>query len=471
MYDLLIKNGALSLPGEVRLRDIAVSGEKIAAIGQLAELPATQVIDAYGMLVLPGGVDAHTHMDLDLGFARAVDDFASGTRAALAGGVTTIIDHIAFGQQDSTLRSRLSHYRMLAQGNCLIDYSFHGVVQRGDQQVAAQMAQLVEEGVPSFKAYMTYDNRLPEEQLRQALIAAKESGGLLAVHAEDHNSIEALRRSFGEAHLTAPLYHAMSRPPESEAVAVQKVLSLARQAGDAPLYLVHISTAASVEAIRQARAAGQKNIYAETCPQYLLLDSARYLGSNGQGLGYIMAPPLRSAEDQRALWRGLTDGTLQVVATDHCPFSISQKQLGKYDFRACPGGIGGVEERMRLLYTYGVQQQQLTIEQYTALCCTNPAKIFGLYPQKGVLQGGSDADLLLLDLTQTEHIRAAASHSAVDYNAYEGMWLGCAVDTVLLRGKIAYSKGAFTAEPGWGQQLSRRIDPKSSAETLKKGWL
>ncbi|MEG1997459.1 MAG: dihydropyrimidinase [Clostridiales bacterium] len=460
MYDLLIKNGALALPTETRLRDIAIRGEKIAAIGQLSDQEAMQTIDAYGKLILPGAIDAHTHMDLDLGFAHAVDDFTTGSRAALAGGVTTIIDHIAFGNEKSNLKNRLNHYRMLAEGKSYIDYSFHGVLQHGDQQLNQQIAALCREGVPSFKAYMTYAQRLDDQELQQALEAAKEHRGLVAVHAEDHLMIQGLREGFGEAGLTAPSYHALSRPNISEAQAVQKALSLAAAAGDAPIYLVHISTSESVELIRSAREKGQKNIYAETCPQYLLLDRSRYLDDNQEGLKYIMSPPLRSPEDNRALWQALTDGVLQVVATDHCPFDFrGAKQLGKDDFRACPGGIGGVEERLRLLYTYGVQQRFLSVEQFTAVCCANPAKIFGLYPRKGALLIGSDADITILDPTIAEHLSVKTSHSAVDYNAYEGQWIGCVIDTVLLRGDIAYRQGQFLAEPGWGQQLQRHIDP------------
>ncbi len=459
MFDLLIQNGALSLPGEVRRRDLAIRQGKIAAIGQLSAKDAITVVDAYGKLVLPGGVDAHTHMDLDLGFARAADDFLTGTKAALAGGTTTIIDHIAFGPTGGALGARLAHYRNISQGKCYVDYSFHGVLQHGDLQMEEQIPPLIQAGYPSFKAYTTYDYRLQAEELAAALRILQNGGGLTAVHCEDHELIQSLRDGFGESGLTAPLYHALSRPPESESRAVEQTLRLARQAGDAPVYLVHISAAQSVAAIKEARQAGQKNIFAETCPQYLLLDQSLYLEPHGQGLKYIMAPPLRTKEDQRALWRALAEGDIQVVATDHCPFTWEQKKsMGEKDFRSCPGGIGGVEERMRLLYTYGVQQQLLTIEQYTDVCCANPAKIFGLYPQKGALQVGSDGDVLILDLGAMGHIGASDGYGAGDYNAYQGIWLGCAVDTVILGGRLAYRQGTFFAEPGWGRECLRHID-------------
>ncbi|MCR4964008.1 MAG: dihydropyrimidinase [Firmicutes bacterium] len=458
MFDLLIQNGILSLPGEIICQDLGIRRGKIAAIGRFDEKDAETVVNAYGKVVLPGGVDAHTHMDLDLGFVRTADDFGSGTKAALAGGVTTIIDHIAFGLPGSDPGSRLAHYRRISQGKCYVDYSFHGVLQHGDAHMEEELPRLIREGYPSFKAYTTYDHRLDKEELAAALDSIRRAGGITAVHCEDHEQIQRLRDGFGESGLTAPFYHALSRPPQSESQAVEKVLALARQAGDAPVYLVHISAAPSVAAIQNARRAGQKNIFAETCPQYLLLDRSLYL--RPEGLNYIMAPPLRQPEDQQALWRALAAGDIQAVATDHCAFTREQKKrLGEKDFRNCPGGVGGVEERMRLLYTYGVQQKRLTLEQYTDVCCANPARLFGLYPQKGALQIDSDADVLILDVNAKSRIGEKDGHGAGDFNAYQGLQLGCAVDTVILGGRIAYRQGEILAAPGWGRECKRHCRP------------
>ena len=461
MYDILIKDGLVVLPHEVRRRDIAITNEKIAEIGHFPDNNAALVINALGKIVLPGGVDVHTHMDLHIGYTRAVDNFYTGSLAALCGGTTTIIDHIAFGPPNCSLHYELNAYRQLARSKAMTDYAFHGVLQYINESIIKEFSVLKEEGVPSFKAYMTYHDRLSDDQLQQALQALGKIGSILTVHAEDHDIITDLRNHFAEANLTSPMYHALSRPDSSEAVAVEKVLRMARQADDAPIYLVHISTKASLEKIRTARAQGQKNIYAETCPQYLLLDSSRYLEKDNGGLKYIMAPPLRSREDNQALWQGLAAGELQVVATDHCPFNFNgAKQRGKNDFQLCPGGAPGVEERLLLMYWAGVQQNRLTPQQFVEVCCANPAKIFGIYPQKGAILPGSDADIVLLDPQQKTLLTQKNMHSAADYCTYEGMEVDCSIDLVIRRGQIVNQNGKCTAIAGSGQQLSRYIKPE-----------
>lgn len=459
MYDILIKDGLVVMPHEIRRRDIAISNEKIIEIGHFQDNHATLTINALDKIVLPGGVDAHTHMDLDIGYTRAIDNFYTGTLAALCGGTTTIIDHIAFGPANCSLHYMLNTYRQLARSKAMTDYAFHGVIQYIDENIIKEFSALKEDGVPSFKAYMTYSDRLSDDQLQQALQALGAIGSILTVHAEDHDTITNLRRNFAEANLTSPLYHAFSRPDSSEAIAVEKVLAMARQADDAPIYLVHISTKAALEKIRAARAAGQKNIYAETCTQYLLLNSSLYLEKDNGGLKYIMSPPLRSIEDNQALWQGLADGELQVVATDHCPFNFNgAKQRGKMDFQLCPGGAPGVEERLMLIYSAGVKQDRITLRQFVDTCCTNPAKIFGIYPQKGAILPGSDADIVLLDPQQTTLLTQKNMHSAADYCTYEGTKVDCAIDSVIRRGQIVYQNSKCLAVAGSGQQLARYID-------------
>ena len=415
-----------------------------------------EILDAGGKLVLPGAVDIHTHMDLDVGIARAIDDFYSGTAAAACGGTTTIVDHMAFGPRGCSPWHQVKEYHRLADGNAAVDYGFHGVLQHTDGGALDDMAQIAaEEGITSFKVYMTYDFRLDDLDLMKILERAAEEGILIASHCENHGMVTYFRERFAQEGKTQARWHPVSRPAEAEAEAVSRLLYLAQAAGEAPVYIVHLSSRKGLEEVRKARAAGQKHFGAETCPQYLLLDEQLY-DDPQEGLKAIMAPPLRRQEDRDALWQALAGDELDTVATDHCPFTFAkQKQQGAQDFTKCPSGAPGVEERLILLYSEGVVKGRITLPQMVKYACANPARVAGLYPRKGVIEAGADADLVILDPEKEWTMATGLMHGKADYTCYEGMKIKGAVERVLLRGQTVALDGRFTGTRGGGQYLRR----------------
>lgn len=448
--------------GTIVREDGLIHGDVLIEDGRILELsrhiaaPDAEVIDATGRLVLPGAVDIHTHMDLDVGIARVIDDFYTGTVAAACGGTTTIVDHMAFGPEGCSPWHQVRQYHRLADGSAAVDYGFHGVLQHVNDNVLDDMAEIADrEGITSFKVYMTYDHRLDDLDLMRILARARREGILIAAHCENHGIVTALRERFVAEGRTQARWHPVSRPPEAEAEAVNRLLCLAHAAGDAPVYVVHLSTRLGLEAIRRARAAGQKCTGAETCPQYLLLDEALY-DDPAEGLKAIMAPPLRRAEDRAALWEALAKGELDTVATDHCPFTFArQKQQGAEDFTKCPSGAPGVEERLILLYSEGVARHRIALPQLVKTACANPARVAGLYPRKGAIEPGADADLVILDPERKWTLTAQRMHGNADYTCYEGMEITGAIERVLLRGKTIVQDGAFTGQRGDGQYLRR----------------
>ena len=424
--------------------------------GQDPDAAGAEMIDASGKLVLPGAVDIHTHMDLDVGIARAIDDFYTGTVAAACGGTTTIVDHMAFGPKGCSPWHQVKEYHRLADGNAVVDYGFHGVLQHVNDEVTDEMAEIAEaEGITSFKVYMTYDFRLDDLDLMKILERAGREHILIASHCENHGIVTCFREQFVKEGKTQTRWHPVSRPPEAEAEAVSRLLYLAQAAGEAPVYIVHLSTRRGLEEFRKAKAAGQAHIGAETCPQYLLLDEKLY-DDPQEGLKAVMAPPLRRQEDRDALWQALAGNELDTVATDHCPFTFAkQKQQGAQDFTKCPSGAPGVEERLILLYSEGVRKGRITLPQLVHYACTNPARVAGLYPRKGTIEKGADADLVILDPEKEWTLTTQRMHSAVDYSCYEGMKISGAVEQVLLRGKTVALNGAFTGERGDGIYLRR----------------
>ena len=452
----LIRGGTIvtdeaSFTGDVLIRDGA-----ILKVAERIDAPDAAVVDAAGKLVLPGAVDIHTHMDLDVGIARVIDDFFTGTVAAACGGTTTIVDHMAFGPVGCSPWHQVKAYHRLADGVAAVDYGFHGVLQHVDDSVLDDMAQIAaQEGITSFKAYMTYDGRLDDLALMRVLERAAQEGILIAVHCENHGIVTCLRERFVREGKTQARWHPVSRPAVAEAEAVNRLLCLARAAGDAPVYVVHLSTRMGLEAIRRARANGQRHFGAETCPQYLLLDEALY-GDPREGLKAIMAPPLRRQADRDALWDALSGDELDTVATDHCPFTFArQKQQGAADFTRCPSGAPGVEERLVLLYSEGVAKGRLTLPQLVKYACANPARVAGLYPRKGAIVEGADADLVIFDPQRKWTLTTAALHGNADYTCYEGMKVVGRVERVLLRGKTIVRDGAFVGARGDGQYLRR----------------
>ncbi len=452
----LIRGGTIvtdeaSFAGDVLIRDGV-----ILKVAERIDAPDAAVVDAAGKLVLPGAVDIHTHMDLDVGIARVIDDFFTGTVAAACGGTTTIVDHMAFGPVGCSPWHQVKAYHRLADGVAAVDYGFHGVLQHVDDSVLDDMAQIAaQEGITSFKAYMTYDGRLDDLALMRVLERAAQEGILIAVHCENHGIVTCLRERFVREGKTQARWHPVSRPAVAEAEAVNRLLCLARAAGDAPVYVVHLSTRMGLEAIRRARANGQRHFGAETCPQYLLLDEALY-GDPREGLKAIMAPPLRRQADRDALWDALSGDELDTVATDHCPFTFArQKQQGAADFTRCPSGAPGVEERLALLYSEGVAKGRLTLPQLVKYACANPARVAGLYPRKGAIVEGADADLVIFDPQRKWTLTTAALHGNADYTCYEGMKVVGRVERVLLRGKTIVRNGAFVGARGDGQYLRR----------------
>ena len=454
-----IRGGNIVTEAGVRRADILISDGKILAVSQDATGPDTEgagVIDATGKYVLPGAVDIHTHMDLDVGIARVIDDFYSGTVAAACGGTTTIVDHMAFGPKGCSPWHQVKEYHRLADGNAAVDYGFHGVLQHMNEDAAEDMARIAaEEGITSFKVYMTYDFRLDDLDLMKTLERAAKERILIACHCENHGMVTYFRERFVSEGKTEPRWHPVSRPAEAEAEAVHRLLSLARAAGEAPVYIVHLSSRKGLEEVRRARAAGQKHFGAETCPQYLLLDESLYEDPQ-EGLKAIMAPPLRRQEDREALWQALAGDELDTVATDHCPFTFAkQKQQGAGNFTKCPSGAPGVEERLILLYSEGVAKGRITLPQLVKYACANPARVAGLYPRKGIIEAGADADLVILDPDREWTLTTGRMHGNADYTCYEGMKVRGMVEQVLLRGKTIVSGGGFTGERGGGQYLHR----------------
>ena len=413
-------------------------------------------INAAGKLILPGAVDIHTHMDLDVGIARAIDDFYSGTVAAACGGTTAIVDHMAFGPKGCSPWHQVKEYHRLADGNAVVDYGFHGVLQSADSAALDDMAEIARmEGITSFKVYMTYDGRLDDLELMRVLERAGKEHILICAHCENHGIVTFFREKFVREGKTETRWHPVSRPAEAEAEAVSRLLALARAAGEAPVYIVHLSSRRGLEEFRRAKKAGQEHIGAETCPQYLLLDEKLY-NDPQEGLKAVMAPPLRRQEDRDALWQALAADELDTVATDHCPFTFAkQKQQGARDFTKCPSGAPGVEERLILLYSEGVGKGRITLPQLVKYACTNPARVAGLYPRKGTIEAGADADLVILNPAKEWTMTKGRLHGNADYTCYEGMKIKGAIERVMLRGRTVALEGEFTGIRGGGQYLRR----------------
>ncbi|AGK95491.1 dihydropyrimidinase [Clostridium pasteurianum] len=453
---VLIKNGTIIAEDKELIGDIYIENSIISEIGVNINKTADEIIDASDKFVVPGGIDAHTHLNIHMGDIVAKDDFYTGTEAAACGGTTSIIDHMGFGPKGCDLHHQLKVYHEYAQGNSVIDYSFHGVIQHVNENILEEMEDMVaKEGISSFKIYLTYDNKVNDEEALKVLIRLKELGAITTVHCENDGVINYFRKLFIKEGKIAPIYHALSRPEESEAEAVNRMISLASVAGNAPLYIVHVSCEKSMEHIIKAQQEG-KNVIAETCPQYLFLDQDKYREKDMQGLKYIMSPPLREKENQNLLWNDISNNNIQVVATDHCPFDFKgDKQRGKDDFTKCPNGAPGIETRIPLLFSEGVMKGKIDIRTFVDMVSTNPAKIFGLYPKKGVINVGADADIVIIDKNREVTLSKAMLHENVDYTPYEGMKLKGYPVLTMVRGTVIARDNVFTGEKGYGEFLSR----------------
>jgi dihydropyrimidinase len=454
--ELIIENGVIVTDRDIYKADILISNGKIISIGSGFSKEKAEVVNANGKYVMPGAVDVHTHINLQAGSCHTSDNFFTGTRAAVCGGTTTIIEHMAFGPANCSLHYQIDQYKNAIKGKAVINCGLHGVIQHVDRSILAEMEQLMAEGITSFKIYLTYDFALSDADILCVMKMAKKLNAIIAVHCENDSIIRCFQHKYIVEHRILPYYHALSRPNECEAGAIARVLRLAHMAGDAAVYIVHLSSREGLEVIREARRQGQKNIYVETCPQYLLFDETCY--KSVDGLKYIMSPPLRSRQDCNSLWKGISDGNIDVVATDHCPFYLAtDKQLGKEDFTKCPNGVPGIEERVMAMFSEGVMKKRITLNTFVRLLCTEPARIYGLCPRKGKILPGSDADLMIIDAQQESRITIDQLHGSVDYTLYENMTLQGKLDAVIRCGEIVYEGGKFLAKLGTGRFIERGI--------------
>lgn len=454
-FPLVVTGGEIVTATKVFVGDIAIENGKIAAIDtNLADFGA-EVIDASRKYLLPGGIDVHTHLSLACGDIISSDDFVSGTIAAACGGTTTIIDYTAHATGQS-LAGAAALRRSQADSLAVIDYGLHIVITDVNDRIMAEIPEMIAQGYPSFKLFTAYDNmRVDDEALMMVLNQTKNHGGLACVHAENHHMINYMVKKLVAAGKIAPQYHGMSRPVLAEAEAVGRVIKLAAFL-DAPIYIVHLSCRESLVEVLRARANGHQ-VLAETCPQYLLLSDACYNQPGFLGAKYVMSPPLRPAQNQPVLWEGLAQGVLQVVATDHCPFNFKgQKDLGQDIFTRIPNGIPGIETRMALIYSSGVKQGRISLNQFAAVTATYPAKIFGLYPQKGTIAIGSDADIVIFDPKLEKTITQEILNENVDYTPYEGFKVTGYPVMTIARGQIIAKDGKFTGQPGAGRFLKRK---------------
>jgi dihydropyrimidinase len=452
---LLIKNGIVVTATDIYEGDVFVDGEKIAAIGSSLRMNADRVIDAKRKYVFPGGIDVHTHLDMPFGGTTSADDFESGTIAAAHGGTTSVVD-FAIQYKGQTLHHAWETWMKKAEGKAAIDYGFHMIITDLSDQVEEEMDALVRQGVTSFKLFMAYPGvfMLDDASIFRALLRTGSNGGTICMHAENGGVIDVLVKKALAEGKTAPKYHALTRPARAEGEATHRAIALAEIA-DVPIYIVHLSAAEALEMVTEARDRGLP-AFAETCPQYLFLSYDNYEEPGFEGAKYVMSPPLRPKETQERLWRGLAFNDLQAISTDHCPFCMKeQKVLGKGDFSKIPNGAPGIETRMSLVYDGGVRPGRISLNRFVELTSTSPAKIFGLFPRKGTIAPGSDADIVVFDPNRTLTLSARTLHMNVDYNPYEGRQVTGATDTVLSRGRLVIEDGKFVGRAGAGAFLKR----------------
>ncbi len=452
----LIKNGRVITAVDDYLGDILIEGETVSLIGKKLEVRADKVIDASNKLVIPGGIDPHTHMELPFGGTSSSDDFKTGTIAAAHGGTTTIID-FAVQYKGESLIQAIDHWHQKAEGKPAIDYGFHLIMTDLPDERLEEMKRLIQEdGVVSFKLFMAYPGvfLVDDGTIFRAMSKAGEHGGLICMHAENGVVIDVLVKQALAEGKRAPKYHALTRPTKAEAEGTGRAIAIAEMAG-VPVYIVHLSCHDALQKVRQARDLGLP-AYAETCPQYLFLDYTYYEQPGFEGAKYVMTPPLRDRSNQDDLWKGLRMDDLQVISTDHCPFCFKeQKELGKDDFSKIPNGGPGVEHRMSLIYDGGVAAGRIDLNRFVELTSTAAAKIFGLFPKKGTIAVGSDADIVIFDPNREETISAKSHHMNVDYSAYEGWKVKGVAETVFSRGKIVVERGQYIGRAGDGRFLKR----------------
>jgi dihydropyrimidinase len=460
---ILITGGTVVTAADLYRGDVLIDGEKIAMIGKALKAAGAKTIDAAGKYVIPGGIDVHTHMELPFGGTFASDDFETGTRAAAFGGTTTIVDFAVQGFGEPLAKAR-DAWMKKARGKAVIDYGLHMIVRDVSDKVLKEMDVMVRDGISSFKLFMAYPGvfMVDDASIFKALTRTAENGGLICMHAENGGVIDVLVKRALAQKKTAPKWHALTRPPEAEAEATNRAFRLAEMAGGVPLYIVHLSAAQALEQVRLFRDRGLP-AYAETCPQYLFLSVESYDEPGFNGAKYVMSPPLREKWHQEELWKGLARNDLQVVSTDHCPFCMKegfaglpkQKELGIGDFSKIPNGAPGVETRMALLFDGGVVGKRITLNRWVEVTATTPAKLMGMFPRKGTIAVGSDADIVIWDPRTTSTISAKTHHMRVDYSPYEGRKVKGKAALVFSRGEVVVEKDKFVGRKGRGRFVKR----------------
>ncbi|MBS1626265.1 MAG: dihydropyrimidinase [Bacteroidetes bacterium] len=450
---ILIKNGNIITATDNYVADIFIEEETIKAIGKNLSITATETIDASGMLVMPGGIDPHVHLDMPFMGTYSSDSYETGTRAALYGGTTTVIDFI-LQKQGNSLQSALQEWKNRSDNNCYGDYSFHMAVTDFNDSTKKEIKHFIEEeGITSFKTFMAYKGALmiDDRQMIGLMEEVKKHGGLINVHATNGDMIDYLVAKHKAEGKYSPLYHYLSQPEITEAEASERFVDMASYTG-CPGYIVHLTCEGALNAVRNATRRNQK-IFVETCIQYLIIDASLY--EREDGAKWVMSPPLREKKDQQTLWAGINQGLVQVVATDHCPFMWEQKLMGKDDFSKIPNGHPAIENRIELLFSEGVNKGKITLNKFVEVASTNAAKIFGMFPKKGTIAVGSDADIVLFNPNETHTLSAKNHHMNVDYSGYEGWEVKGKVKTVLLRGKVTIDNNKCKIEKGFGKFVKR----------------
>lgn len=443
--DILIKNGTIITSSNTFKSDVLIVGNKISQIAKhLQSTENCRIIDADGKYIIPGGIDPHVHMELPTPAGPSADDFYSGSIAALFGGTTTLLDFVTPTKTQSLVLALNERKKEAEKSIC--DYSFHVSPISWTSNTEDEIKDCIKKGITSFKVYLAYKNTvgLDYDNLYNVMKVVGSLGGLVTIHCEDGDKVDELRDKYANENKTSPLHHAKSRPPELEALAVQKSIELASKANCA-IYIVHVSSRLSLEHISKAQKSGQK-VYAETCPHYLLLDESRYEGDFAKTAAFVISPPLRKIEDCNALWEALKNGTIQTVGTDHCPFNYEQKSAGINDFRKIPNGAGGTEHRLSLLFSYGVNKNKISLNKWVDLCSTSPAKTFGLYPAKGEIQVGADADIVIWNPEPKNTISVKSHHQNCNLEIFEGFETTGIAETVISNGIIKVENGNLVNE-------------------------
>ena len=468
-FDLIIKGGTVATAADTFNSDVGIRDGRIAALAQDLGSDAAEIINANGKLILPGGIDSHVHIAQPSGPGIVMaDDFASATRSAAFGGNTTVMP-FCLQEKGQGLRQALKHYHALAEGQCYVDVSFHMIISDPTSTVLGQeLPALVDDGYTSFKVFMTYEGlALADKEMLEVFACARETGAMVLVHAENYDAIRFLTEQLEAAGRTAPKYHATSRPIAVEREATHRAISLAELV-DVPITIVHVSNGEAIDQIRWARGRGLK-VYAETCPQYLVLTEKDLDGLNMEGAKYVCSPPPRDEESQDACWAGLETGVFDIFSSDHCPFRYDDpagklNDKGRTSFRWVPNGIPGVETRLQVLFSEGVAKGRIDINKFVALTSTNHAKMYGLYPRKGTIAIGSDADIAIWDPEHEETISQGLMHGGADYTPYEGLKVKGWPVTTIVRGKAVVRDGELVGEADAGEYLPRERSPYAATQ-------